>query len=214
MIPWRQLNTGEDVSAFAQRLFDNMNGRLEAAKGGDAAGVMSDPHAQSMIDRRVALYNEDPVATLGMLQAARRSCAVPRRRHGCGRHHREPSVARRVRPRAEVKNGFLDEWNGDAAAAQAELEQRLGVASSMVSAARSLSSAGGRIVRRSASRFIADRGGHRQPPQHGRGRAGGAAVADGGQPPTPLPAPASRPSGGSSGTASASTSSPASSGAG
>lgn len=70
LIPWQKLHTTEQTQAWMDHLIRDQADYINARRGGNASGVMSDADMTSMLSDRIKAWNEDQAEVLGMLKAA------------------------------------------------------------------------------------------------------------------------------------------------
>jgi hypothetical protein len=70
LIPWQKLHTTEQTQAWMDHLIRDQADYINARRGGNASGVMSDADMEAMLAGRTKAWNEDPAEVLGMLKAA------------------------------------------------------------------------------------------------------------------------------------------------
>lgn len=144
-IPWQKLNTPEDLSTFLARAAKAMEPQLDAAKGG---AVLSDARLNRLVDQRVTAYGDNPQDVLAIFEksgAGARTLAA--------NMEAADAVAVKLADEAyavalKIKEGRLEEWGGDRAAAMAEFAKRTGLAMTTFGHARSMLSNAARTLRR------------------------------------------------------------------
>jgi hypothetical protein len=70
VIPWQKLQTTEQTQGWMNHLIQSQADYINARRGGNAKGVMSDADMASMLADRTKAWNEDPAEVLGVLKAA------------------------------------------------------------------------------------------------------------------------------------------------
>lgn len=70
LIPWQKLQTTDDTQTWMAYIIRNQADYINARRGGDAKGVMSDAHLSAMLKDRAKVWNEDPADLAGILKAA------------------------------------------------------------------------------------------------------------------------------------------------
>lgn len=70
VIPWQKLRTTEETQAWMGQVIDQQTEAINAARGGNAEGVLTDAAVAKMVERRAKIWNEDPAALMGTLKAA------------------------------------------------------------------------------------------------------------------------------------------------
>ncbi|MCA1397225.1 hypothetical protein [Bradyrhizobium sp. BRP56] len=70
LIPWQKLNTTENTKAWMDHLISEQSAHINARRGGDAEGVLSDQAVEAMVKQRAATWNESPADLMGALKAA------------------------------------------------------------------------------------------------------------------------------------------------
>jgi hypothetical protein len=70
LIPWQKLQTTEDTHTWMDYIIRNQADYINARRGGDAKGVMSDADMTSMLADRAKVWNEDPADLAGILKAS------------------------------------------------------------------------------------------------------------------------------------------------
>lgn len=151
-VPYAKLNNPPEVDAFLARLVDASEERLDRMKGGS---VLTDETVTALVARRAALFNEDPAQLLKEIHQAGADAthAVANMEAGylVSSKLMQDSFALAMR----IKLGDLSEFGSREAALEA-LKTRMALASSVYGAARSITAASGRAVRRMRTDFKID----------------------------------------------------------
>ncbi|WP_018430102.1 hypothetical protein [Hoeflea sp. 108] len=151
-VPYAKLNMPSDVDDFMARVVDVAEERLDRLKGG---AVVGDEKLSKVAHQMARLYNSDPAQVIGMVQQAGKEAAsmVAKMEAGYLVSNRmfQDTYALAVR----IKMGDFAEF-GSRVAAQAELKKRMSLAASVYGAARSMTSASGRSMRRMRMEFKVD----------------------------------------------------------
>lgn len=144
-IPWQKLNTPEDLSTFLARAAKAMEPQLDAAKGG---AVLSDARLNRLVDQRVTAYGDNPQDVLALFEKS----GIGARTLAANMEAAD-AVAVKLADEAyevalKIKEGRLEDWGGDRAAAMAEFAKRTGLAMTTFGHARSMLSNAARTLRR------------------------------------------------------------------
>lgn len=143
-VPYAKLNTERDVDDFLARVVDVAEEQLDRQKGG---AVLSDAKVQHMVRQRAQLFDEDPALLLGKLwqsgAGAARMVADMEAGYLVASRMFQDSYALAAR----IKLGDFSEF-GSREGALAALKHRMSVATSVYGAARSITAASGRSLRR------------------------------------------------------------------
>lgn len=149
-LPWQKLRGTEEVLSFVNRSARVLKSQMDDAKGGN---VMSDPKVSEMVKARADLFGEDPAMVLGQIQeagdAAKGMVATMEASFLLANRMFQETYDAAFR----LRNGMLDEWEGDAAKAGQELKARLMASADLLASARSMSSNSGRALRRMRGQF-------------------------------------------------------------
>lgn len=149
-LPWQKLRGTEDTMSFVNRAASVLKSQMDDAKGG---AVMSDAKVSEMVHARADLFGEDPQMMMGQIQeagtAAKDMVANMEASYLIANKMFQESYDAAFR----IRNGMLDNWGGDAAAAERDLKARLTASADLLSAARSMSSNSGRALRRMRGQF-------------------------------------------------------------
>lgn len=70
LIPWQKLTTTEETKAWMGQVIEAQTSKINAARGGNAEGVLTDKAVTKMVERRAQMWDEDPGQLLGALKAA------------------------------------------------------------------------------------------------------------------------------------------------
>lgn len=149
-IPWQKMTAEGDAVNYMNRVVEGFQVELDNLKGG---AVLKDERVTEMVNQRSQVFNEDPEMLLGMLKQAgenaNRLAADMEASYLVSNKALQDSYALA----AKIRNGMLDEYGGDVASATEELKRRLIMSIEMVGAARSMTAAAGRSVRRMRGQF-------------------------------------------------------------
>jgi hypothetical protein len=156
-VPWQKIATvgpdGDGLTAFMARLSDEVRGPLNAARGGDANGVLSDASVQAMVRDSARLFGDDPVMVTGRLAMAgdaARSLAVDLEvSYVASNRALQDAYALAAR----IKAGDLTEFAGNAEAATEALRQTLQTASTFYGYGQAIRAGAGRTLRRMREEF-------------------------------------------------------------
>lgn len=159
-IPWQKLragpegdiNNGFDLAVVTSRVAEALKRSTNEAKGG-AEGVLSDPMVRGMVTKRANLWNEDPAELMATLQKAgknaRSMAADMEASYLVASRAFQDTYAMAQR----ILAGNLDEFGGDAAAANAALKDMVSIVGTAYNAASSMRASAGRTMRRMRSEF-------------------------------------------------------------
>lgn len=151
-IPYLKLSGDAELGNFMARVVDVAEERLDRIKGG---ATLPDAKVNEVVGQMTSLFNADPAQVLGMIQQAGKEASgmVAQMEAGYLVANRmfQDSYALAVR----ISMGDFAEFGGRDAAL-AELKKRASIASSVYGAARSMTAAGGRAVRRMRAEFRID----------------------------------------------------------
>lgn len=143
-LPWQKLRTSQDLQAFIGQVADAVQGQMDKAKGGE---VLTDKRRARLTAARVALYEEDPDAVLGFLQAQGKNAKTM-----AANMEAADTIAVKLADEAyqvfqRINSGNLADFGGDIAKAKAELVLRSNLAMTALAAGRSMLSNSGRTLR-------------------------------------------------------------------
>lgn len=151
-IPYNKLAMDSDLDDFMARVVDSSEERLNALKGGP---VLTDATVDKTVRQMADLFNADPARLLGMVQTAGADAAnlVANMEAGYLVSNRmfQDSFALASRIRLGDYSAY-----GSRDAAMAALKHHLSVATSVYGAARSMTAASGRAMRRMRMDFSLD----------------------------------------------------------
>lgn len=156
-VPWQKIRTegpeGDGLDAFVRRLSDETEAQLNAQRGGDANGVLSDARVQSMVTDSSRLFGSDPALVTGRLamsgEASRRLAVDLEVSYLAANNALQSAYALAAR----IKAGDLTEFAGDAAAAAEGLRQQLADASTLYGYGQAIRAGAGRTMRRMRDEF-------------------------------------------------------------
>lgn len=153
-IPWQKLASEPDspttsgLEAFIARVADELQAPLNAARGGNPkTGVMSDAQVDRMVRQRATLWGEDPAALMGLLQMAGKNAKSMAANMEAGFLVGQRAMQDAYTMALRIKAGDLS--NGG----PAELQQLLGVASTLFGQAQAMRASAGRSMRRMRAEF-------------------------------------------------------------
>jgi hypothetical protein len=144
-IPWQKLNTPDDLTAFIGNMAEEVRGNLDKLKGG---AVLTDKRLERLIDQRLELYGDDPVAARGIFQRAGKEAVGLAANMEAADAVAVKMADEAYRVANMIRLGNLGPWGGDAQAAMAEFVKRAGLAMEVFGASRSMLSNAARTVRR------------------------------------------------------------------
>ncbi|MBN9042616.1 MAG: hypothetical protein BGP05_13435 [Rhizobiales bacterium 62-47] len=70
IIPWQKLRTTEETQAWMDHFITDHAAFINARRGGDPAGILTDKQVEAMVASRAKAWNENPANLIGMLKAA------------------------------------------------------------------------------------------------------------------------------------------------
>lgn len=152
VIPWQKLQTTEQTQAWMGQLLDDNSKLINARRGGDASGVMSDKEVDGLVSDWSKTWNDDQASVRGALEAAGKDA---------------PDLAVKMETAFVISNkAFQDAYSlaqrinsgnyagyGSRQEALAALQHRMGMAVSMYANAKSLLSNSARALRRAQGQF-------------------------------------------------------------
>lgn len=151
-IPYRKLAMGSDLDDFMARVVDTAEERLNAMRGGKA---LPDAKVDEVASQLAALFNANPAQFLGMVhQAGDRAAAMVANMEAAylvSNRMLQDTYALATR----IRLGDYVEFGSRQAALDA-LKHRLSLAASVYGAARSMTAASGRAMRRMRGQFAVD----------------------------------------------------------
>ncbi|MCE4224911.1 hypothetical protein HCU64_14200 [Methylobacterium sp. C25] len=150
---WRPGDGPQPLDFMIRRVADELSAPLAAIKGGDAEGVLHDAQVERMVGQRVALWNEDPEALLGLLQQAGSQARTMSVNMEAGFLVGQRVMQDALNLRSRIGLGMLEEFGGDLGAAREALQQQLEVASTAFGQAQSMRASAGRALRRNRADF-------------------------------------------------------------
>lgn len=156
-VPWQKIRTegpeGNGLDAFVRRLSDETEAQLNAQRGGDAAGVLSDARVQSMVTQSAKLFGDDPALVTGRLamagEASRRLAVDLEVSYLAANRALQDAYALAAR----IKAGDLTEFAGSAEAAAEALRHQLADASTLYGYGQAIRAGAGRTMRRMREEF-------------------------------------------------------------
>lgn len=151
-VPYAKLNTERDVDDFLARVVDVAEEQLDRAKGG---AVLSDAKLDRVVDQMARLFNADPAAVLGMVQKAGKDASTMVANMEAGYLVSNKMLGDTFALGTRIRLGDYSEF-GSRAAAMAAFKKRIEIASSVYGAARSMTAASGRALRRMRLDFAVD----------------------------------------------------------
>lgn len=159
-IPWQKLSgdasDGEaatSLDAFTARVRDATREQADKMKGGD---VQTDAMNERSVNQRVNLWNQDPGALLGALQAAGKRAADLRATMDAGFAVAQRAMQDAWTLAARHAAGDYSEFGGDQAASAEALKQTAQVAATAFGSANSILSNAARTVRGAQAAFKLD----------------------------------------------------------
>lgn len=157
-VPWQKLAMeegveGDGLKAFVARLSDELQAGINATRGGDAKGVLSDARVNAMVQQRARLWGDDPAEMLGRLtlagENARGLAADMEASFLIAQRAMQDSYSMAAR----IKAGDLTEFGGNPQAATDALRDMLSISSTLFANAQAMRSGAGRSLRRMREEF-------------------------------------------------------------
>lgn len=154
LIPWQKIGEGgeEPVDAWMRRVVSEQEPFIQKQRGGNAEGVLKDRSVNRMIDARVAAFGEDPAMLRGLiLQAgdkARTMAANMETAYVIAQKGMQDTYGLAMRISAGNIEGFESIGSAEAA-----LKSRLQSTLEMFGAAKTMTAAAGRSLRRMRGEF-------------------------------------------------------------
>ena len=155
VIPWQKIATeggapSSAIDAYIARVASILKDKYDAVKGGDVVG---DARNSDMVAQRVALWNEDPAALLGMLQAAGKDATQLRANMDAAFMVGQRVMQDAYALASRINAGYLDEFGGSRSVAIAAFKQVQEVAATAYAQANAMRSNMGRAMRGMRSEF-------------------------------------------------------------
>lgn len=151
-VPYEKLNMPSDVDDFMARVVDVAEERLDKLKGG---AVVSDEKLSKVAHQMAQLYNADPAQVIGMVQQAGKEASTMVAKMEAGYLVANRMFQDTYALAARIKMGDFAEFGGRDGALM-ELKKRMSLAASVYGAARSMTAASGRSMRRMRMEFKVD----------------------------------------------------------
>lgn len=156
LIPWQKLATGnERVDTWMQRVVSESEPFINKERGGNAAGVLTDKRVDQMVNARAAAFGEDPAVLRGLILRAgdqsRTMAANMETAYVIASKGMQDTYGLAMRINAGNLGGFET-----VEAAQAALKSRLQNTLEMFAAAKTMTAAAGRSLRRMRGEFAAN----------------------------------------------------------
>lgn len=151
-VPYAKLNMLSDVDNFMARVVDVAEERLDRLKGG---AVVTDEKLSKVAHQMAQLYNADPAQVIGMVQQAGKEASSMVAKMEAGYLVSNRMFQDTYALAARIKLGDYTQF-GSREAAQMELKKRMSLAASVYGAARSMTAASGRSMRRMRMEFKVD----------------------------------------------------------
>lgn len=157
-IPWQKIALedgpqGDGLATFVARLSDELKAPLDAARGGDANGVLRDAHVRQMVEQSARLFGDAPqdvIGRLAMAGEASRNLAVDLEVSYLAANR---SLQDAFGMASRIKAGDLTEWGGNAETAAEALRQQLETATTLYSYGQAIRAGAGRTMRRMREEF-------------------------------------------------------------
>lgn len=150
-VPWQKFGASGNVDSVTQsldeltaRVADTLKGEFDEAKGGDVVG---DAVNSQMVQQRAALWNEDPSALLGLLQAAGKHSIQLRANMDAAYLIGQRAMQDAYTLAARINAGYLEEFGGSRPAALAAFKQVQEIAATAYAQGNAMSANAGRALR-------------------------------------------------------------------
>lgn len=150
-IPWQKFaadgnvqSVTQGIDALTARVSDMLKGEYDAIKGGDVVG---DAMNSSMVRQRAALWNEDPTALLGLLQAAGKHSLQLRANMDAAFLIGQRAMQDAYALAARINAGYYEEFGGSRPAAIAAFKQIQEIAATAYAQGNAMSANAGRALR-------------------------------------------------------------------
>jgi hypothetical protein len=152
VIPWQKLRTTEETQAWMGQVLDDQSVAINAKRGGNAQGVMTDKQIDRMIEQRSKAWNEDPAQLRGELEAAGENAPQLAAQMETSFLIANKAFQDAYELGVRINNANYSGFTGREEALQA-LRTRMALATSMYGNAKAISSNAARALRRMRGEF-------------------------------------------------------------